>query len=152
MKTALKIIASALLAPFCMLLLLTAIAIFEIATKSGGEIIPFYLHIALCIAAIPILIKLEGKFVSEELRLACNGAYFIAAAIFGFLILPHIGEFYLEKYYELLNPYDDDSFLSGIQWAFYYIAQLCQAGLHLLVRVIIAFVRWCDKKDKEQEN
>ncbi len=149
MKTALKIIASALLAPICMLLLLTVIAFFEIVTKTGGEMFPFYLHIVLCVVAIPLLIKLENKFITEELRLACNGAYFIAAAIFGFLILPHITEAYLDKYY-VLNPYDD-SFLSGIQWAFYYITQLCQAGLHLLIRLIIAFVRWCDKKEKKQD-
>ena len=75
-----------------------------------------------------------------ELSLACNGAYFISAALFGIFVLPHMVEAYATEYYEIINTWDTSTFLKGVQWVFYQITVYAQFVVHFIVRIIIATV------------
>ena len=90
--------------------------------------------------AVPILfLILENRFISRHLALACNTAYFIAAAVVCVFVLPYLTSFYVGNYYRALNP--RDVWFSGLQWVVYFITLCIQEGLHLIVRLVIAFAR-----------
>ncbi len=138
MKKALKIIVSALLAPVVMLLVLFVTGFME--TVFQADIITWLLEIFICILLIPLLLLLERKMKLGELSLACNGAYFISAALFGIFVLPHMVEAYATEYYEIVNAWDTSTFLKGVQWVLYQITVYAQVVLHLIIRIIIAIV------------
>lgn len=150
MKTALRIIASTVLAPVIMMLILVITGFSEIIIKD--TFIPWIIQIIICIGIIPVLIKLEKKFIPGYWALACNGAYFISGIISGYFILPYFIGIYMSEYYDLLHPWDSSGFLRASQVILHWLTVFAQLGLHLAVRLIIASVRESDKNHKEQEN
>ena len=136
-KSASKIIASVLLAPAVMLVILFITAIVEIAFQ--GDVVAWFFEIFVCICTVFLLLALEYKKKLGELALACNGAYFISAVVFA---VPVYGVvmLYLEYGYDVLNPWSKGQFLSGIQWLLYLFVVYAQVVLHLIIRIIIAVV------------
>ena len=136
-KSASKIIASVLLAPAVMLVILFITAIVEIAFQ--GDVVAWFFEIFVCICTVFLLLALEYKKKLGELSLACNGAYFISAVVFA---VPVYGVvmLYLEYGYDVLNPWSKGQFLSGIQWLLYLFVVYAQVVLHLIIRIIIAVV------------
>ena len=136
-KSASKIIASALLAPAVMLAILFITGIVEIAFQ--GDMIAWFFEIFICICTVLLLLALEYKKKLGELALACNAAYFISAVV---MVIPIYGVvmLYLEYGYDILNPWSEGQFLSGIQWLIYLFAVYAQVVLHLIIRIIIAIV------------
>jgi len=137
-KNALKIIVSALLAPAVMLAILFVTGFMEVVFQA--DVITWLLEIFICICLIPLLLLFERKLKLGELSLACNGAYFISAAVFGIFVLPHAVEAYAAEYYEIINTWDTGTFLKGFQWVFYQITVYAQVALHLIIRIVIAIV------------
>lgn len=137
-KSASKIIASALLAPAVMLVILFITAIVEIAFQ--GDVIAWFFEIFICICTVLLLLALEYKKKSGELALACNGAYFISAVVMAVPVYMAV-MLYLEYGYDVLNPWSKGQFLSGIQWLLYLFTVYAQVVLHLVIRIIIAVVR-----------
>lgn len=135
-KTTLKIITSALLAPAVMLLILVITGVLEVIFQA--DIITWLLEIFICILLIPLLLLLERKMKPGELSLACNGAYFISAVVFAIPVYMIMG-LYIENWYEILNPWDDNWF-TGLQWLVYVFTVYAQVVLHLIIRIIIAIV------------
>ena len=138
-KSALKIIVSALLAPVVMLVILFITGLLEIIFR--GEMIAWIPEIFICICVIPALLILEHKMKLGEVTLACNAAYFISAVVSGFLLIYPLVEWYVTDFYEILNPWDNDGWFTGLQWLFYLFAVYAQAALHLIIRIIIAISR-----------
>ena len=156
MKSSVKVILSALFGFVYPIILLFLTGLFEFLAQSDS--FSWYFEILLG-TAVPILVLiLENRFISRQLALACNTAYFIAAAVVCVFVLPNLTSFYLKNYYHALNPWDDGWF-SGLQWVGYLITLYIQEGLHLIVRLVIAFVRRMakehaalrGKKEDEQE-
>jgi len=136
-KSASKIIASALLAPAVMLVILFITGILEIVFQ--GDMIAWFFEIFICICTVLLLLALEYKKKSGELALACNAAYFISAVVMAFPVYMAV-MLYLEYGYDVLNPWSKGQFLSGIQWLLYLFAVYAQVVLHLVIRIIIAIV------------
>lgn len=137
-KSASKIIASALLAPAVMLVILFITGIVEIAFQ--GDMIAWFFEIFICICTVPMLLVFEYKKKSGELALACNAAYFISAVVMAVPVYMAV-MLYLEYGYDVLNPWSKGQFLSGIQWLLYLFTVYAQVVLHLVIRIIIAVVR-----------
>lgn len=137
MKLKSRIIGSILLAPAVMLIILFITALAEIVFR--GEMVAWLLEIFICICVIPLLLLLERKAETGEFALECNGAYFISAVI---MAVPVYGVvmLYLEYGYDVLNPWSNGQFLSGIQWILYLFTVYAQVVLHLIIRIIIAVV------------
>ena len=136
-KSASKIIASALLAPAVMLVILFITAIVEIAFQ--GDVVAWFFEIFICICTVLLLLILEYKKKLGELALACNGAYFISAVVMAVPVYMAV-MLYLEYGYDVLNPWSKGQFLSGIQWLLYLFTVYAQVVLHLVIRIIIAIV------------
>ena len=109
-------------------------------TVFQADIITWLLEIFICILLIPLILLIERKLKPGELSLACNGAYFISAALFGIFVLPHMVEAYATEYYEIINTWDTSTFLKGVQWVFYQITVYAQFVVHFIVRIISATV------------
>lgn len=138
MKSSVKVVLSAVFGFVYPIILLFLTGLFEFLVQSDS--FSWYFEILLG-TAVPILfLILENRFISRYLALACNTAYFIAAAVVCVFVLPNLTSFYLKNYYHALNPWDDGWF-SGLQWVGYLITLYIQEGLHLIVRLVIAFVR-----------
>ncbi len=136
-KNALKIIASALLAPAIMLVVLFVTGFAEALFQTDFV---WPLEIFLCIWIIPALLVFEKRMKLGDLALACNAAYFISAAAFAVPVYM-IVELYVTDLYEILNPWDNDGWFTGLQWLFYLFTVYAQAALHLIIRIIIAIAR-----------
>lgn len=137
MKSALKIIISALLAPAVMLVILFITAIVEIAFQ--GDVVAWFFEIFICICTVFLLLILEYKKKLGELALACNAAYFISAVVFAVPVFM-IAVFYADNLQGRLNPWDHSLFFSGFQWIGYVFTVYAQVVLHLIIRIIIAIV------------
>lgn len=138
MKSSVKVILSALFGFVYPIILLFLTGLFEFLAQSDS--FSWYFEILLGTAVPVLFLILENQFISRYLALACNTAYFIAAAVVCVFVLPNLTSFYLKNYYHALNPWDDGWF-SGLQWVGYLITLYIQEGLHLIVRLVIAFVR-----------
>lgn len=137
MKSSVKVILSALFGFVYPIILLFLTGLFEFLAQSDS--FSWYFEILLG-TAVPILfLILENRFISRQLALACNTAYFIAAVVVCAFLLPYLVSFYVGNYYCALNPWD--VWFSGLQWGLYLITLYIQEGLHLIVRLVIAFVR-----------
>ena len=156
MKSSVKVILSALFGFVYPIILLFLTGLFEFLAQSDS--FSWYFEILLG-TAVPILfLILENRFISRQLALACNTAYFIAAVVVCAFLLPYLVSFYVGNYYCALNKWDN-SWLSARQWVGYLITLYTQEGLHLIVRLVIAFVRIMAKehaalrgeKEDEQE-
>ena len=155
MKSSVKVVLSAVSGFVYPIILLFLTGLFEFLVQSDS--FSWYFEILLG-TAVPILfLILENRFISRQLALACNTAYFIAAAVVCAFVLPYLTSFYVENYYCALNKWD--VWFSGLQWVLYLITLYIQEGLHLIVRLVIAFVRIMAKehaalrgeKEDEQE-
>lgn len=138
MKSSVKVVLSVVFGFVYPIILLFLTGLFEFLVQSDS--FSWYFEILLG-TAVPILfLILENRFISRQLALACNTAYFIAAAVVCTFVLPNLTSFYVENYYHALNKWDNN-WLSGLQWVGYLITLYIQEGLHLIVRLVIAFAR-----------
>ncbi len=156
MKSPIKVVLSGVFGFVYPIILLFLTGLFEFLVQSDS--FPWIFEILLG-TAVPILfLILENRFISRQLALACNTAYFIAATVVCAFVLPYLISFYVENYYHALNPWDN-VWLSGLQWVVYFFTLCIQEGLHLIVRLVIAFARRMAKehaalrgeKEEEQE-
>lgn len=139
MKSSVKVVLSGVSGFVYPIILLFLTGLFEFLVQSDNP--SAWIFEILFGAAVPILfLILENRFISRELALACNTAYFIAAAVVCVFALPNLTSFYVENYYHALNPWDNVLF-SGLQWVVYLFTLCIQEGLHLIVRLVIAFAR-----------
>ncbi|MGN0577863.1 MAG: hypothetical protein ACI4J4_04505, partial [Ruminiclostridium sp.] len=138
MKSSVKVVLSGVSGFVYPIILLFLTGLFEFLVQSDS--FSWYFEILLG-TAVPILfLILENRFISRQLALACNTAYFIAAAVVCVFVLLNLTSFYVENYYHALNPWDNVWF-SGLQWVLYLITLYILEGLHLIVRLVIAFAR-----------
>ncbi|MGN0657187.1 MAG: hypothetical protein ACI4KR_10375 [Ruminiclostridium sp.] len=138
MKSSVKVVLSGVSGFVYPIILLFLTGLFEFLVQSDS--FPWIFEILLG-TAVPILfLILENRFISRQLALACNTAYFIAAAVVCAFVLPYLTSFYVENYYHALNPWDNVLF-SGLQWVVYLFTLCIQEGLHLIARLVIAFAR-----------
>lgn len=137
MKSSAKVVLSVVFGFVYPIILLFLTGLFEFLVQSDS--FSWYFEILLGTVAEVLFLILENRFISRQLALACNTAYFIAAAVVCVFVLPYLTSFYVENYYCALNPWD--VWFSGLQWVLYLITLYIQEGLHLIARLVIAFVR-----------
>ncbi|MGN0620048.1 MAG: hypothetical protein ACI4J7_13590 [Ruminiclostridium sp.] len=138
MKSSVKVVLSGVSGFVYPIILLFLTGLFEFLVQSDSFSWIFEILLG---TAVPILfLILENRFISRQLALACNTAYFIAAAVVCAFVLLNLTSFYVENYYHALNPWDKGWF-SGLQWVVYLFTLYIQEGLHLIVRLVIAFAR-----------
>lgn len=139
MKKSAKLIICALLPPLLILNTLLLTGVLQIITES--DVIPFYFEIFYCIFLLVALIYIDRKYISMNEELACSAVYFISFIISAFLIWQICVVYYMSELYKQLNPWTEDKFFRGLEWALFNIAIYVKTVLFFIIRSVMSVIR-----------